>query len=698
VEGGGLYFFWHASVLEQRWWVEQRLTEVSEISNRDLSLKLSPLFAQIREQGVVQFRAISAANAVNTPRSSSSASEKTDLLTDVLDISIWKAGAPDSTFDVFPKAQRIRIGMNSGYTKFAEAIRLTEEAERVLVQPAFQGHSLVVLAPLKLSGETAALVIQPLKVGNDNLAVTAHLRLGPIQKNLSEIAQNFGQLEMTLVDDSGNVLAQGSSPEIERKTIDRTPLFQAAHSSAPNMGLSRYRDEKGRWFAGKFVRMGFGRLYLLNSGLESELASSLIETRINTVLASVCFLVFVSTLGILLLRWLKVNGLIDELLDEAESEKLADQGEISAQVGSISLIYGSIQHLHRFISAVPSHEGLATLNEIYSQVARTVKEYDGTFQLQGDDSFLAIWGAESTDGTEVWRALRCSLEIRRVLRDWNESRKMREQKMFQLCMGVHSGRGLLGNVGPSQDGHPIVVGEILRRAEQLSNLAATQKRDLLISQEIWKKSEARFAGDLTAEVKLVDDQVQSGVFSLTGYRDELGQVVSVEGLMDADMSPDVTEKGWLINNGSQILGPMTAEQIAKALFSQELDFDCECWMEDGGGAPAQIQNSGIFSGMDSKSACFWVFDGKTIHGPVNSGFIVTAIGHGALPHHSYVCEVSTTRGWVLVEKWLSTPAAKVPAPSTETRSIEDLRESLAPPKTSNFSVSVGDPGPKKRVA
>jgi hypothetical protein len=118
---------------------------------------------------------------------------------------------------------------------------------------------------------------------------------------------------------------------------------------------------------------------------------------------------------------------------------------------------------------------------------------------------------------------------------------------------------------------------------------------------------------------------------------------------------------WLVNNGSQIVGPLGAKEIAGRLFEQELDFDCECWV-DGTGKSAQIGSAGIFSGSEDEGAVLWVFDGETIHGPISPGFLKTAVACGAISENSFICENSTVNGWKTLQAWNSAiqPAAPLP--------------------------------------
>jgi len=239
--------------------------------------------------------------------------------------------------------------------------------------------------------------------------------------------------------------------------------------------------------------------------------------------------------------------------------------------------------------------------------------------------------------------------------------------------------------------------------------------DTLISQTVWQQSEAHFLGELLGEAKLTADTGLTGYYWISGYRDAQGGEVLVESPYarrdavdalhpaavpvnsptDSVEPPPVagpavvapirsSQRGlrrWLVNNGSQMVGPLKGEEIAAQLFAQELDFDSECWAE-GTGNSAQIRDAGIFTGSEDDGASFWVYDGQTIHGPLSRGFLSTAVSRGAIPSQSYVCEGSTIEGWRTVADWLSAnPTAShsltLSAPESMARLESDLLAAAA---------------------
>ena len=109
-----------------------------------------------------------------------------------------------------------------------------------------------------------------------------------------------------------------------------------------------------------------------------------------------------------------------------------------------------------------------------------------------------------------------------------------------------------------------------------------------------------------------------------------------------------------------MIGPLDAQGIAEALFSQEIDFDCECWRE-GTGESSTVRECGLFSSSDDSDSSLWVYDGQNLHGPMTAGFLGTALLSGAISGEHFVCEGSTVAGWLKVSEW---KAARIATPPT----------------------------------
>lgn len=615
---------------------------------------------------------------------------------DIIDITLWRKGQLQGAADRhLPKPYFFAI--NSKYKdsspQLLNQVHASTQVDQHFIQPAFQGRIVVRLTPTAFSHKNIALIAVPLNSSREEVAV-AHLRLERFQQAFHSESMAFA----SLVDDAGNVLAkQNSNESTFGEKVKGTPLFQTMHSSTLTSGQLNYTDHEGVNFYGGYSRLGIGQLSILANVSETEAGDSLKILKKQTLFfLLICFCSFFG-IGYALSANLNIqlNGLsttpAPTALPPVEAKDELENPAVQApQRVNVTVVFGSLKYLNQLLEIEEPQSATDSINEFFTIAASTVKAYGGLFQISGK-AFIAVWGAPQSEGTEVWRAIRCALDLRQNISKLNEARKVDGQKKIFYGIGIHSGLALAARLGEVKHLKYQVLGEVVNIAQSLNQLCQVSQLDLLISQEIWQQSEAKFMGELMGEAKLTSHSGLNHYYSISGYRNEQGEEVIVEYSKESAplefngraeetgveiISKEKKNNRWLVNNGSQIIGPLTAPEIASRLFAQELDFDCECWLE-GLGNSAQIKNAGIFSGSEDQGAGLWVYDGETIHGPINSGFLKTAIGHGAIPKSGYICEETTVNGWTPLLNW---DLDRVPLKEVEQDFMKiSLSASITPP-------------------
>jgi class 3 adenylate cyclase len=322
------------------------------------------------------------------------------------------------------------------------------------------------------------------------------------------------------------------------------------------------------------------------------------------------------------------------------------------------VLHGSIRSFNALVERVNPEDLAASLNDFFMTVAARIQSRGGRFERYGGSSFIGFW-------TQPVPAMRTALDLRKDLARLNEAFRLDGQKLLSFSMGLSSGVALAGKIGSPEDRRYSIAGEVISCARALDRLCPVVGQDLLVSGEVWKQPSvsAQFFGDSLGEVKLTNDTGLVEYRSIEGFIDEQGVSQRVESASaHATSSAEASEgtrvrllvprksERWMVNNGSQIQGPMGVEQVASRLFAQELDFDCECWRD--GGAPARIEQSLMFGSAPEEGAHFWVYDGQTVHGPLTAKFLQTAILRGALAESAFVCEKSTIQGWMPLSQWM----------------------------------------------
>jgi adenylate cyclase len=664
---------------EDRAYVQQSIGDTTRLLAAHFSNDLKHL-----TEDLTQLAQNSILSQVTSDGLSKRGSVETD--SDILDVAIWKKSPRSGAFDFNPESIRVFLAINSRFPNLTtEAMTEIDQgfhSDYPMVQMALNGRTLVTLPAQPFFRNDVALVVVPLSKSVEGVqgVVAAHVVFSKFEKSLIL----NGMVTTYLVDDFGNIVAHLDSGVVQRRNvISGSPLFQYMKSSTLESGQTIYEDSQGRQYFGGFARVSEGHLSVIAFLPVAEAIQGAVLLKKQSLLFLLAsFFLF---LGV---------GYLIATRQEPQAQVQGGLREEMAQKVISTILYGSLRNLDQMVEKETPEIAAETLNEFFAISADTVRNYGGIFERIAGSSFMAIWGVPTSDGTEVWKAIRCSLELRKNFLHVNASRRTDGQRAFSYGLGIHTGRGLAASIEVGGLMSYTVVGDMVNCAKALSHITRDMKVDLLVSQESWQQSEAKFEGEPVGETQLTSQTGLTSIYKISGYRDEQGQAVILECLQEDGVfaqekheestasSLIVKEKTsgrWLINNGSQIIGPIAPQEISAMLFSQELDFDCECWSE-GTGDSAQIRDAFIFGTASDQQAKIWIYDGDLVHGPVTAGFLKTAVGHGAISESVFVCEDTTIKGWRRLSELLPALFTVDSSSATDPNQQQKfLRESLAPP-------------------
>ena len=105
-------------------------------------------------------------------------------------------------------------------------------------------------------------------------------------------------------------------------------------------------------------------------------------------------------------------------------------------------------------------------------VEHEVQPYHGTLQAVGNDSFLVLFGVPVALEDHARRAVLAGLALQRRLHQPYKDPGTQDEIVFEVCLGVHTGRVMVGS-NPSEAQQPAtVVGEVTHLVAQVQQLVA----------------------------------------------------------------------------------------------------------------------------------------------------------------------------------------------------------------------------------
>lgn len=652
----------------------------------------------------------------------------------ILDVELWGKGeegkSPRRLFSAF-NAQHLTPSQMALLR--AESLEASE-AERI--EPAFRGSTFLFRSDLSadLGGrDGVGTFVVPLgrvmagPAGGAEEVLVAHFRLSTFRGSL----RWNGKVRVALVSNDGALLASEGQLGGSASSLLAHPLFTTLQKLGPGRetGIAEFVDGVGNRMIGASRQVPFSGLAILASIPENPFIGAAGNEGSGSWIFG-----FVCALSVLLGFWIRDLIRFERIFHALKRAKLrvsqrmmrasssrsmqreapsaatpsleglegpslelggasADMTRGMAKRRVVIVLHASVKQVHELLEAVGTESAVSALSDFLGAAAARIRECGGEFEKDTGSSFVAVWGVGQTGVDDASKAIQCALELRSEFVRFSEAQGAPPERALELGMGIDAGLAIAGRLGTDPDERLSVIGEVLTCARKLDSLSSSARTDLLVSAEAWAMAHGRFQGEQAGEASLAPGTDAKRYYRVSGVLDslsgaEISPSVPEELTTSFKRKPDSAMRRWWVNNGSQIVGPLSGREIAGRLFAQELDFDSECWLE-GSGKPSQIRDCGIFTGSDVPEADLWIFDGEEIHGPFTEGFLRTAWLHHAVSKEAFVCSKSTIQGWKPLPTLFEKPSA--PSASDGSSPTSEQKEPMESEATPSESQESGEP-------
>ncbi len=211
---------------------------------------------------------------------------------------------------------------------------------------------------------------------------------------------------------------------------------------------------------------------------------------------------------------------LQEVLEKILSKELAEQAAregivLGGEEADCTILFTDFAGFSTLTRDMSPREVVTTLNDYFGALIPIIKRYGGFTDKYIGDAIVAIFGAPIVNKDHAQQGVLAAIEMQQAIRAMNEKRKFARLPVFEMRVGLNSGRVLVGAIGSDQKLEYTSIGESTNLANRMESVCSIG--NILMSTSTYDKLPMEFKKKAIYPLVKREVEVKGYSKSLTTY-------------------------------------------------------------------------------------------------------------------------------------------------------------------------------------
>jgi len=193
---------------------------------------------------------------------------------------------------------------------------------------------------------------------------------------------------------------------------------------------------------------------------------------------------------------------------------LAGDVDLGGEEREVTLLFSDVRGFTTMSEAMKPHDVVRVLNSYFERMVDAVFEHEGMLDKFIGDGLMAVFGAPRSHEDHAMHAVKCALEMRRMLVEVNAMLKKQNLPELAIGIGLHTGRVVVGNIGSTKRMEYTAIGDAVNLAARLESQTKDQGVDILISEATYERVSTRVIAEPLGSVKVKGKTTGVAIYAL----------------------------------------------------------------------------------------------------------------------------------------------------------------------------------------